>query len=1045
MNTTNSKWADAALLALGLTLLLPSPLGAQSRRSAPHNHGLEAAQESLKSLHPADGVEVTLFAAEPMVKNPTDMDIDERGRVWITEGVNYRSTFQSWGVLDPAGDRIVVLEDTDGDGLADKATTFYQGPEINAALGICVLGNKVVVSCSPNVYIFTDTNGDGKADKKEILFSGIFGVDHDHGVHAFSFGPDGKLYFNFGNASGQLKDKDGKPIIDLAGNEINNQGRPYRQGMVFRCNLDGSDVEVLANNFRNPYEVAVDSFGTLWQSDNDDDGNRGVRVNYVMEYGNYGYVDEMTGAGWEVRRSNLEPDIPNRHWHQNDPGVIPNLLMTGAGAPTGILIYEGTLLPDAFRNQIILGDAGARIIRSVPVKPDGAGYKAANVPLLTSSDTWFRPSDVCVAPDGSVYVADWNDAVVGGHDMVDRDPDTMTGRIYRLAPPGVKPSVPKLDLKTAAGCVKALQSPNLSTRYLAWTALEAMSSGAEKELHKVEKESPNPRMRARALFLLAQEKGNAAKYVALALKDSDPDLRNTGLRIAKEHKLDIIPLVQSLVDDPSPQVRRECAIALRHNPSPLAPKLWAALAQKHDGHDRWYLEALGIGADKQEAKFFDAWLSAVGSSWNTPGGRDIIWRSRAPAAAGFLAKIIADPNTPESDRLRYFRAFDFIKGSEKTDALDELLVANSRAPAGPEHETIAVETLTRLKGVDVVAHPEIKAALASSLESSRGTPEFVNIVQAFHLQDQNAGLLEVALRHPGEEAGVQAARLVLASGDRTVFDSAFHDTNSAARLTEVLGNTHDKSFVPVLLPLVSDEKIDLAARRQAVRSLARVREGASQLLQLAKDNKMPNDVKFVATTELNQVRWSELRSEAAQVLPAPVGRNAESLPPLPELLRMHGDIARGAQVFARPEAACITCHRINDKGVDLGPALSEIGAKLGKDALYEAILDPSAGIAFGYENWQITLKSGDDLNGIVVSDTADELIIKDAKAIPTHIKKSDIVSRRQLKLSLMPAGLQQAMSTQDLVDLVEYLSSLKKATAQHGVEGATGALTSPAN
>ena len=321
---------------------------------------MDAAKESLKSLHPADGLEVTLFAAEPLVKNPTDMDIDERGRVWITEGVNYRSSFQPWGILDPAGDKIVVLEDTDGDGVADKATTFYQGSEINAALGICVLGNKVVVSCSPNVYVFTDTDGDGKADKKEILFTGISGVDHDHGVHAVSFGPDGKFYFNFGNAGSQIKDKDGKPIIDVAGNEINNKGRPYRQGMVFRCNPDGSDMEVLANNFRNPYEVAVDSLGTLWQSDNDDDGNRGVRVNYVMEYGNYGYTDEMTGAGWEAHRSNIEPEIPRRHWHQNDPGTIPNLLLTGAGAPTGILIYEGSLLPEMYRNQIILADAGAR-------------------------------------------------------------------------------------------------------------------------------------------------------------------------------------------------------------------------------------------------------------------------------------------------------------------------------------------------------------------------------------------------------------------------------------------------------------------------------------------------------------------------------------------------------------------------------------------------------------------------------------------------------------------------------------------------------------
>ena len=142
---------------------------------------------------------------------------------------------------------------------------------------------------------------------------------------------------------------------------------------------------------------------------------------------------------------------------------------------------------------------------------------------------------------------------------------------------------------------------------------------------------------------------------------------------------------------------------------------------------------------------------------------------------------------------------------------------------------------------------------------------------------------------------------------------------------------------------------------------------------------------------------------------------------------MPGDAQKGAQVFARPEVGCINCHRINEKGADVGPALSEIGNKLGKDALYEAILDPSAGIAFGYEAWQIDLKSGDEAYGIIVSETADELVLKDAKAISTRIKKSDIAKRQQSKISLMPAGLQLTMSTQDLVDLVEYLSSLKKA------------------
>src|SRR5258708_32908236 len=143
-----------AILAAVLVYTPPNSFGEN-----PKGVGPQAAAQSINQFKVADGLEVSLFASEPLVRNPTDMDIDERGRVWVTEGVNYRSTFQPWGVLQPAGDRIVILEDTDGDGVADKETTFYQGPEINSALGICVLGNQAVVSCSPNVYLFTDTDG----------------------------------------------------------------------------------------------------------------------------------------------------------------------------------------------------------------------------------------------------------------------------------------------------------------------------------------------------------------------------------------------------------------------------------------------------------------------------------------------------------------------------------------------------------------------------------------------------------------------------------------------------------------------------------------------------------------------------------------------------------------------------------------------------------------------------------------------------------------------------------------------------------------------
>src|SRR2546430_1063214 len=542
----------ALLLSAALSFAADGSFGAN-----PAGVGPEAARESVKKFAVADGLEASLFASEPMVRNPTDMDIDERGRIWITEGVNYRSTFQKWGILQPAGDRIVILEDTNGDGVADKETVFYQDPSINAALGVCVLGNKVIVSSSPNVFVLTDTDGDGKADKREVLFTGIKGRDHDHGVHAFVFGPDGKLYFNFGNEGKELHypiNKDVplhgvidkvamKPVVDLEGNEVNNHGKPYRMGMVFRCNLDGSEVETLAWNFRNNYEVAVDSFGTLWQSDNDDDGNFGVRINYVMEFGNYGYTDEMNGAGWPTgwgkAKSKGAPESEKifYEWHQYDPGVVPDLLHTGAGSPTGILVYEGKLLPETFRNQVIHCDAGPRVVRAYPVKNDAAGYQAKMADFLTTSDNWFRPSDVCVAPDGSIYVADWNDAGVGGHNMADQKLDAMSGRVYRVAPKGGKLSVPKLNLSTAAGSVEALQSPNQATRYTAWTILHEMQGRAEKDLLKLWN-GEDSRMRARALQLLARIKGSEKEYVGQAVKDRNSDLRITGLRIARELKLD---------------------------------------------------------------------------------------------------------------------------------------------------------------------------------------------------------------------------------------------------------------------------------------------------------------------------------------------------------------------------------------------------------------------------------------------------------------------------------------------------------------------------
>ncbi len=306
------------------TTRLASTTADDANNGKSKSDAIREAQNAVSGLDIQPELQATLAASEPKLLSLTNLDIDHRGRVWVCEVVNYRRHNGERS----AGDRILILEDTNGDGVMDKEKVFFQGREVDSAMGICVLGNRVIVSASPNVWIFTDENGDDVPERKELFFTKTGDAQHDHSAHSFSFGPDGKLYWNFGNTGHTVHDAQGNIVKDMAGNEVRDNGKPYRQGMPFRCNLDGSQFEVLGYNFRNNYEVAVDSYGALWQSDNDDDGNRATRINFVMEYGNYGYVDEMTGEGWRVERTNMESEIPQQHWHLNDPGVVPTMLVT---------------------------------------------------------------------------------------------------------------------------------------------------------------------------------------------------------------------------------------------------------------------------------------------------------------------------------------------------------------------------------------------------------------------------------------------------------------------------------------------------------------------------------------------------------------------------------------------------------------------------------------------------------------------------------------------------------------------------------------------
>lgn len=978
------------------------------KQETPVEHSPESSLEDLKVYQ---GLEVTLFASEPMLTNPTNIDIDARGRVWVCEAYNYRNELNPKNPVKDGGDRILILEDTDGDGKADKQIVFYQGKDVNAALGICVLGNKVIVSCAPNVFVFTDADGDDVPEKKEILFQGIQGVQHDHAVHSFFFAPDGRLYFGMGNEGKSLVDAKGDTVVDVHGTKVVTNGKPYRQGMVLRTALDGSAVEVVADNFRNNYEPAVDSYGTIWQSDNDDDGNKGTRINYVMEYGNYGYTSALTGEGWRARRTNMEKEIPLRHWYLNDPGNVPNLLQTGSGSPSGMTINEGSLLPGVFYGQMIHAEPGHNVVRSYPVEDDGAGYKASIINIVEGQkDQWFRPIDVSIAPDGSLFIADWYDPGVGGHQVGDLE----RGRIYRVAPKGkvYKPVAPVLN--TVGGQVAALLSPNNATRYLGFTSLVKAGATAEQALKDVW-QSNNARHRAQAFWVLARLKEKGDAYLNQALADKDPNIRITGIRAARELQKNIVTLVAPLAKDPMPQVRREVALSLRGNSSAAASAVWATLAAQHTGEDRWYLEALGISADGDWDQRFAAWQQKEGVDLKSKGAADIIWRSRSKYALPLLADLIKSAS--DQDMLRYYRAFDFHTDPFKQKVLIDLAL-NSNGEK-------AMYALKSMDASNVTVTPALRAKLNEVLKTYENRIEYVEMAKSFALKEKAPNLLAMGIHEPDSLAGKEALKLISSWNQYDLFKNTFakKDASESIALTKGLqAQMYDKNVIAIVQRVAMDSTNKMSVRSAAIRAFGGNGESEKVLLELAKHKKIPSDLMNVAASVFQNVWRTDIRAEAAKYVPLPTTKGGTSLPDIAELELKKGNASNGKDVFKN---VCSSCHKINDVGTNFGPALSEIGDKLSKGAIYKSILFPDQGISFGYEGYSIKLKDGSEAFGMITSESESEIEMT-YMANKQVVKKSEVVSKTQLGNSLMPSNLQAAMTEEELVDLVEYLSELKR-------------------
>lgn len=975
-------------------------------------------EKQAASFTVSPGLEMRLWASEPLFVNPTTFDIDPSGRIWVCEAVNYRRKLRGQPPLRSEGDRIVILSDTNNDGTADNGVTFYQSREIMSPIGIAVASNpsgkgcKVFLCQSPDILLLEDKDGDNKADGPPVKFlTGFQGIDHDHGVHGITIGPDGKLYFSVGDAGVRdLKASDGK------GESFTSNTTTLRAGTIWRCDMDGRNLELIAHNFRNNYMAAVDSFGNVFISDNDDDGNQQTRICFVMPGGNYGY--HPRGAG-------------QTHWHEEQPGIVPKVLRTFFGSPTGMCFYEGQLLPEKYRGQMLHTDAGPRQLRCYTATPKGAGFDVTREDMVTSTDNWFRPSDVRVAPDGSVFVADWYDPGVGGHGMG----DTTRGRIFRLAPPGHKPSPGPVKVTNAAEAREALASPCLATRGMAFAWFRSQEPAEAAKAVRAWATGNHPEwLKARARWVLAE----VGEITAADIDGLDkPGLAAQAARLVRDYpKASSLAANLPLADS---GVSREILVGLRRADAAKAGEAILKAAKAWDGKDVFLAKAMAIAAGQEEARHHAALESFASAlpEWNDRTAA-LAFELRPPGLAKRLRDRLSQGGISDADSIRIV---DFVSGDDGADAgktlLDLLVPATSQAVRARVVDALALhlpgkwsalakdgalgKTLAQLEKDKAMAPEYLALCAATGNLGAVPTAAVIasDATQPLPLRERAISTLgklpsgdsAKALEQVAKQGGALSAKACSALGELA-------STRQKTQATE-----------PALLAL-RGLLANGNASGPALEALANTRAGSAWLLEQKDAGKLPEALAADTGRLLRNSPYQDLRNKAMIAFPAPGRIDAKKLPSAAKLATRAGNAARGKALLeasAKSDLQCLKCHMVEGRGGQIGPDLSQIGKKASRENLLDSLLTPSKAIADQYLVHAVSTTKGQAISGLLVEENNEAVVLRDANGKDHRIPKKEIEERNRLQESIMPANLVAYMTEDDLLDICEHLLTLKSA------------------